>query len=1009
MVISREFLLSFSSTTIKPNRATRRRIFFFNLTKKKLSHKNYIQNNTYKTKNNLDLTDSISISFLNIRSLNKKSSIIYDLLSSSNYDVLALSETWHESSSSPSLLSSIPPNYTFLEIARPPTNPISHKHSCYGGLCLIYKNNFSSSFNSTIKYETFECLFSTFKFPVSNLIIILIYRPPKGSISTFLDEFFSLIEYVFSLSSPFIILGDFNIHFNNTNDFYVLKFNSILKLFNLSQHVNFPTHTSENTIDLLITSSTTKIDNLAIKLLPPSVTDHSLIEFFYNSNKKISNNTVRTLKRNWKLFNKDNFYNIFSSFSFEDFSDVDSLVSYFQDCISSTLDKILPLKLYSFRPQSKCAPWFDAECATLKRSARKHERSFRLKRSHSSYLTYLSAANKYKHVLFTKHSNYLRKSITLASSSKHRWSELSKLLNKNLPPPSSFSAQEFHDYITHKVQLIRSDFNITSSNDSQSNNIINTSNLDNILANQFVSFSPITLSDLTSIINSMSTTTCALDIIPTNIIKDSPELFYPIILKIVNLSLSSSRFPSFYKSSIIIPTLKNNSLDPSLLTNYRPISNLIFISKIIEKVVYQQLYSYLHSHSLIPPFQSGFRVGFSCETSLLKLYNDLIINFDNKKGSVLLCLDYSSAFDTIDHSSLLQILIKNFNITGPALSWLKSYLCDRSAYAFLNNTKSIPSTTCYGVPQGSILGPLLFILYVSELSTIISSYGLNSLSYADDSHLYACIENSSLDVTMSSISSCLASIEDWSNSLSLKLNPSKFELIYFDRTGNLTNKNPCIFSNNHINPSNHIRSLGFIFDSKLNLSEQILSVTKTCYFHLRRIKQLTPLLDDPTLQLLVSALILSRIDYCNSLYYNLPESTIKPLTKVFNYSARLVSRSPRNSHISPSLILLHWLPLKYRFIFKISVIMYKLKNNISPDYLKSLIHLPNRSNLRSSSHNHNFIPSINHSFAKRSFSYAGPYIWNSLPPHLTDCCSLLTFRKNLKTFLFQKFITEYNL
>ena len=503
----------------------------------------------------------------------------------------------------------------------------------------------------------------------------------------------------------------------------------------------------------------------------------------------------------------------------------------------------------------------------------------------------------------------------------------------------------------------------------------------------------------------MSSTSCPLDIIPAYLIKDMSDIFYPIILFIVNLSLSSSKFPSFFKSSIIIPTLKNNSLDPSQLSSYRPIANLSFISKVIEKVVYKQIYLYLHTHSLIPSSQSGFRLAHSCETSLLKLYNDLILAFDQNKFSVLVCLDYSSAFDTVDHSLLLLVLKNVFNINGSSLLWIKSYLSDRFVYVSLNHSTSIPKTSTYGVPQGSILGPLLFILYVSELSNIISSHNLNSLSYADDSHLYVSFDQSSLNTAMSSISSCLTSIEDWSSSMSLKLNPSKFELIYFDRVGKLV-KNPCNFSSYSIEPSNQIRSLGFIFDSKLTLSNQILSVTKCCYFHLRRIRQLLPYLDDPSLHLLVSALILSRIDYCNSLYYGLPESTLKPLNKVFNFAARLVSRSPLYHHITPYLILMHWLPIKYRISFKISVNMFKLKNCFYPEYLKSLIVQPHRSNLRSSTHNHYFIPSINHTFAKRSFSYAGPYTWNSLPVDLICCNSLLIFRNGLKTFLFNKFMEE---
>ena len=634
----------------------------------------------------------------------------------------------------------------------------------------------------------------------------------------------------------------------------------------------------------------------------------------------------------------------------------------------------------------------------MKRLARKFERIYRTKLNSSSFLQYKISLNNYKSCLFSKHCNFLRDSIVKASSSKNRWSALSKLLYKNLPPPSSFSAQDYHDYILNKVNLIRSNLSSNSSNISTSNTVNN----DNSKPS-FEFFSPISLSELSSIINSMSSSSCFLDLIPTTLIKKMSDIFYPIILKIVNLSISTSNFPQSFKSSIIIPTLKNNSLDPSLLSSYRPIANLSFISKIIEKVVYKQLYHFLNINSLLPSTQSGFRLSHSCETSLLKLYNDLIYAFDHGETSILVCLDYSSAFDTVDHNMLLHVLENNFYIKNSCLSWFKSYLSNRSAYVSLNHSNSKPISLDFGVPQGSILGPLLFILYVSELSNIISSHNFSSLSYADDSHLYSSFKLSSFDSVISSISSCLTSIDFWSSSMSLKLNPSKFELIYFDRNGKLIQK-PCIFSTNTIEPSNYIRSLGFIFDSKLSFSNQILSVTKSCYFNLRRIKQIIAYLDDPTLQLLVSALVLSRIDYCNSLYFNLPDITLKPLNKVFNYAARLVCRVPLYSHVTPLIICLHWLPIKYRIIFKICTLMFKLKDNFAPVYLKCLVNLPNKSNLRSSTANHYFIPSINHIFAKRSFSYAGPFLWNNLPSNLTKCNSLLSFRRGLKTFLFNKFL-----
>ena len=450
--------------------------------------------------------------------------------------------------------------------------------------------------------------------------------------------------------------------------------------------------------------------------------------------------------------------------------------------------------------------------------------------------------------------------------------------------------------------------------------------------------------------------------------------------------------------------MKNPSLDPSLISNYRPISNLPFLSKVLEKVVYKQLYFFLNKFSLIPSTQSGFRIGHSTETALLKLYNDLVLSADSGKSSILLGLDFTAAFDTVDHSLLLDVLEKSFGITDSCLKWFDSYLSQRSSFVSIDSSHSSIVSFNYGVPQGSILGPLLYILYTSELPKIISSFSLSSQLYADDSYIYTTYTDTSLHSVLNNLTSCLTAIISWSASMRLKLNPSKFELIYFNKSSksslsfpslNLTSPTPL-----SLVPSSTLRSLGVIFDSNLSLTPQILSVTRSCYFHLRRIRQLLPFLDDPSLQLLVSSLVLSRLDYCNSLYYSLPDTTLSPLTKVFNYAARLVSRAPRFSPVSPSLVLLHWLPLRSRIIFKICLLMFKIKNKISPIYLTDLIKAPNRSGLRSSSFNHNFVFRVSHSFAKRSFSYSGPYLWNSLPSSLTITNSLTAFRKGLKTHLF---------
>ena len=189
-------------------------------------------------------------------------------------------------------------------------------------------------------------------------------------------------------------------------------------------------------------------------------------------------------------------------------------------------------------------------------------------------------------------------------------------------------------------------------------------------------------------------------------------------LSLISLFLSISKFSTSFKLSIVTPILKKPSLDPSSISNYLPISNLSFLSKILEKAIYLQISNFLLSNNLLPPTQSVFRPFHSTETCLLKISNDTLLAFDSGKLSFLLSLNFSSAFDTVDHSLLLQHLNSSFGISGFSLSWLTSPLFNRSSTVSINNSSSLLSVS-FGVLQGSVLGPLLFILYTSHLPSLI--------------------------------------------------------------------------------------------------------------------------------------------------------------------------------------------------------------------------------------------------------------------------------------------------
>ena len=317
---------------------------------------------------------------------------------------------------------------------------------------------------------------------------------------------------------------------------------------------------------------------------------------------------------------------------------------------------------------------------------------------------------------------------------------------------------------------------------------------------------------------------CALDTIPTALLKTCYEDLVPVITKIVNYSLLSGFVPQCFKQALVRPLLKKPSLDQNMLKNYRPVSNLSLLSKLLERVALLQLTDHVSSNDLLERNQSAYRQNHSTETALLHITNCLLESTDQGCVSILSLLDLSAAFDTIDHSLLLERLHTTFGISGSALQWLRSYILDRFQVVVVNSISSTPQRLDFGVPQGSVLGPLLFVLYTQPVTCIIRQSGSDLHKFSDDTQLFSSSFPADFGTLIKQAETCVEHVKALMDSNKLKLNDDKTEALVL---GTRSRISVCYSEHLEIGGSPipfqpNVKSLGVVLDSSLTMSVLVL-------------------------------------------------------------------------------------------------------------------------------------------------------------------------------------------
>ena len=948
-------------------------------------------------------SSNVNVCLWNAHSIRNKTTHLVEFIVGNDIDVMVLTESWLNSEDDVIVGECTPPGYTLLNAPRDSTNR-------GGGIAVVFKiplNLLVKQVHNSAHYSTFEYLHVTDR--SGSIHFVIVYRPPPSvsngyTVQKFLEEFDVLVQEISASPGKLMLLGDFNLHWENPLKTDVQHVMNTTNGAGLVQQVQGSTHILGHTLDLVFCREECMLNHFCIH--DNHISDHHMICFTLEAPKPSHMYNTVTL-RNYRKLDKDKFANSLKELvsSKPDNVNSDLLFEFYTSGTKELIDVYAPSesKTKLVKPRM---PWLNESTLLARQERRRMERKWRKTRLDSDRRLFIKANAHVCDVIQSAKEEYFKEKLR-TSTVKDVFAIIQFLLNRKTDHlPTHFSAQllssQFSSFFVEKIEKIREEIDL-------SHPIPNMQFEDKVNEgiSLFETFELVTPADLSKVIMSCSNATCRLDPIPTWLLKDNVEHLLPLLTDIVNTSLSTGVFPKEAHSAIIKPTLKSTTLNKNELKSYRPVSNLSFVGKLTEKVACNQLNKHMESNCLFDSFQSAYRPKHSVESALIRVKNDIMFDLNSDRVVLMVLLDLSAAFDTIDHDIFVSRLSSRIGVRSVALSWFKSYLSGWSSQVDILGKLSSPKISDFGLPQGSVVGPVAYSIYTLPVGDIARHHSVNYHLYADDTQLYVSFDPKipgDLENALDKLQRCVSDIRNWMMVNKLKLNDAKTEFFIASSPHNYK-KLPNLqleVGDMKIDPSEVIRNLGVLFDRHMTMSNHISSVCRTVTHHLRNITRIRRFIDKPTSNHAIRSLILSRLDYCNGLLSSIPNTQLARLQRLQNWAARLVFLVRRDTPPDPLLCNLHWLPVKQRIIFKLLLFVYKSLNNYAPQYLLDClkIYVPGKRTRSSQDPLKLTYPTKRKLTGDRTFTVTSSIEWNKLPLSLRQSPSVETFKKSLKTYLF---------
>ena len=865
-----------------------------------------------------------------------------------------------------------------------------------GGVGILLKMDLKYKQVPHKQFSSFEHII--IRIPVTgrtSLLLVSIYRVLFVSTAVFLDEIVTLFEMLVTMKDNFILAGDVNIHMDE-DYIYANRFKDILNTFNMVQHVDVSTHRQGHTLDIVVTFG----DNPIITNIESNeydISHHSLVDFHAAIVPEVKHEKEITYRK-WKDIDPEQFKKDVSEKTALTSESFGENMRTYNKVLTEILEEHAPVKSRIIKVVPN-APWFDAEYASLRKQRRKAEKRYKKSQLASDKDKYRTLRKQATQLAREKKCSYYGEKLEGANN-KVLYSTINKLLDdeSEVVLPESTSdidlANSFLSFFTKKIQKIRDTFPKDSRVDVVG---------DYGVLTKLSTFDVATEDEIRQIVLSYGVKCSPDDPVPSAVLNTYSDLFIPIWAKLVNMSLEHGTMDCL-KKAVLIPLIKqlDDIIDKDNFKNYRPVSNLLFVGKLIERVVSIRLNKHMTDNDLHSDFQHGYKKGHSTETLLLKVVNDLLVSCDKQLPSIVMLLDLSAAFDTVDQSKLLSIIQHEIGIDGVALKWFESFLKGRIQKVKIGNSYSDESDLNYGVAQGSVLGPDLFNIYIRSLKKYVEPARFSIFGFADDHQLLKTfLPLFQINALDGDINNCFRLITEWMNSYFLRLNAGKTKILVIlpPSLRNTIKIQGTFIDEKCIRFVHSARNLGVILDDELSFKEQINKVVKSCFFSIRKLCKIKAFLTFEQLRTAVSALIFSKIDYCNSLYFGINATLLMKLQYVQNSAARLVRK--RNHFYGSTNDVIrhcHWLRIKERIIFKICLIVRKCLNGTAPDCLSGMLKYVSSSRTTKLEQ----YP-FSSSFGNRCFARVGPKLWNLLPSHVRAETDVVKFKNLLKSFLFDGF------